>query len=176
MRCSDVSKSGSTCKRSRRVKSGAQFITTISDDELALQMRRAIATIPGRQAPPAWRDYLGVTHFQQAIAAGPVDVYDRATMAGFALDRLHSPRLDERQQKLLDNTEFQRLNQLLRQAATQPTEPMEVLFAIEQYEQSRTPTDGERLAMLASKLRWSVDPASAQLAERIDDNYRAACS
>ena len=152
----------------------AQFITSISDEQLALRMRSAVATIPGRKAPPAWKDYLGITHFQQAMADGPLDVYDRATMASFALDRLHSPRLDKRQQKLLDNAQFQRLDQLLRQAATQPAEPMDVLFAIEQYELSRTPTDGERLALLASKLRWSVDPASAELAVRIDDNYRAA--
>ena len=116
---------------------------------------------------------MGLQHLEQALAGGQADVYERAALAGFTLDRLNSERLDDRQCDLLNNAEFRRLQRLLRQAATQPIDSMDVLFAIEQYELSRTPTDGERLAVLTAKMRWSTDNAVAELARRIDIDYRA---
>ena len=151
-----------------------QFVTSQSQRELLLQSRRALATIPGRKAPTAWKAYLGLDQLEQAIAEGPVDVYERAAIAGFVLDRLNSLRLDERQRDLINNTEFRRLQRILRQAATQPMNNMDVLFAIEQYERSRTPTDGERVALLTNKLRWSTDTEVAELARRIESDYRSS--
>ena len=151
-----------------------QFVSRLADDELAREIRQAMATIPGTKAPPAWNRYLGIDALEEALAKPPLDVYQRAAFASFTLDRLHSPRLDKRQRELLDNSAFDRLERTLRAAATQPIENLDVLYAIEQYEQSRTPTDGHRLAVLAARLRWSTDEAVAKLARRIDADYRAA--
>jgi len=149
-----------------------QFVVDVAADEVLAQIDRAMRSIPGRKAPPAWREYLGLDALRETIANGPADVYQRAALAVHVLQRLNSPRLDKRQRELLDVAGFHRLQETLRRLATQPVDEGEIVYVIEQYEQSRTPSDARRLASATAALRWSTDEAVAELARRIDRQYR----
>ena len=151
-----------------------QFVSNIADDELAVRIDAAIASIPGNRAPQAWKEFLRLDELKAEVSPGPADVHRRAHLASAVLDRMHSQRMEAAQQEVVSTPAFNRLREKLRHVATQPVEALEVIYAVEQYENSRTATDARRLAERTAQLRWSTDRNVARLARHIDENYREA--
>ncbi len=148
------------------------LISSVSNDAIRQAIDDALATIKGEDAQRAWSKYLRLDELQAATAGIDAESNSRAVLARAVLERMHSLLLDKRQAKLLDAPAMQRLDGLLRQAATEPVDTVEVIYAIEQYEKTLTQKDAARLAEAAERLRWSTDDGVAELARRIDADYR----
>jgi hypothetical protein len=151
-----------------------QTVSYIDSAKVRAQARAAVAAIPGEKAPQAWREYLLLDQLDRLLAIPTLEPHDRAIAARAVLERLHSSQFNRRQRELLDHPAVRQLEALLRPAATEPADVLEVIYAIEQFEETRTMPDAGRLAYAAASLRWSTGEDAAELVRRIDDNYRAA--
>jgi hypothetical protein len=67
---------------------------------------------------------------------------------------------------------MQQLAELLRTSATRPADIAAVVSAVEGFETTGEQADAGRLARLALEMRWSLDADVAELARRIDEQYR----
>lgn len=136
-----------------------------------VQIQETVDAIPHPQAL-AWREYLQMDELEVALRREPATSDELAQMARRVLEQLHSPRLGARQRALLRCPEVDHLSAMLRACASRPGDVAAVVNAIERYEQTGDEASGGDLARLAREMRWSVDPAVAELARRIDTLYR----
>jgi hypothetical protein len=151
-----------------------QAIAYIDSSRIRAQARAAIASIPGEKAPRAWREFLLLDELDRLLAIATLEPHDRALIARAVLERMNSSQFTARQRELLNRPAMHQLAGMLRATATEPANVLEVIYAIEQFEETRTMPDAGRLAFAAASLRWSTGEKSAELVRRIDDNYRAA--
>lgn len=151
-----------------------QAVAYLDSAKIRAQARAAIASIPGEKAPQAWREYLLLDQLERLLAVPTLDTHDRALVARAVLERMNSTQFTRRQRDVLDRPAMRQLAGMLRAASTEPANVLEVIYAIEQFEETRTMPDASRLAFAAASLRWSTGEESAELVRRIDDNYRAA--
>lgn len=150
-----------------------QFAGAVSGEQLLRQIDSAAGSIPGDLAPRQWRQFLQLDELDALLRDEPVDLYERARAARQVLERLHSPRLNKRQRQLLKTEPIEQLSLSLREAATEPVDVLELIYAVEQYEQSLAMPDGRRLAAQAARYRWTTDEDVAELIRRLDANYRS---
>lgn len=147
-------------------------VSFVDTHELRQKTIAATVAIPGSKAPPAWRRYLRLDEIIGAIDNGQLDQQLADELARNTLERMHSPRLDPRQRKLLSSPSMKDLARLLKQCATLPVDPLEVIYAVEQFELQQSERDAHRLSDCCARLRWSTKPAVARLAHRLEETYR----
>ena len=132
----------------------------------------ALGTIDGVVAPQAWREFLRLDDLEAAFPADGEVEQDAPAVARLVLERLHSRRLNARQRQVISAEPFDALDRALRMWAGDTVDLVELLYAVERYEESQGAEDAARLADQALQLRWSSQRRVAALGRSIDDAYR----
>jgi len=123
----------------------------------------------------SWRTYLLMDPLRDAAMrndAGEVEAC--RALARKVLVRIESPRLSASQRKLMESDSLAPLVTQLRRWSAAEVDYVELLCLLEQYEQSRSPQDAQRIVQLQREVRFSDNKDRRLLADRIDKYYRNA--
>ena len=149
-------------------------VAIVSPDDS--QLRRQLSAIEQQveltRHADQWRSYLLLDELRQQLESG--NTAERRQVARKILSRLESPRLDQRQRELLSQSPFAELSRELRAWANEPIDYLALLDDLEAFEENGRTNSARALARYYQAMRWSSNPAIAQLGRALDVHYRNA--
>lgn len=136
------------------------------------EMDRVMKTSPEGQY---WRKYMLVDALQDLSSQQhETEVDQQRKVAQKALARLTQTPMSTRQRQFVASKPVAAFCAELRHWAAEPLTSAEVLRDIERYEQTRLPSDAQRLADDLRSLGQSSDPKRRELARSVESHYRNA--
>lgn len=122
----------------------------------------------------AWREYLLIDSLRASLTRGAEPSAQLRAIAQQVVRRTSQTPLGAEQQKFLALPPLVALLAELRLVAAEPIEPGRLLADLERYEQTRLPSDAERLAGDCQWLLLSPDPGQRHLGRWVEAYYRNA--
>lgn len=148
---------------------GANWKTYLQVDQV-----HDLSRLTERAAPPTTKR---ASHgFPHGDVTQPVArlITDRRQFAERVLTRAQRPELSAEQRVFLKRPELQGYLDGLRNWSVQPRLLADMLQTIENYEETRLPSDAAELGLTISDLQRSLDPRDQTLAKLLDQHYRNA--
>ncbi|HEX5104694.1 MAG TPA: hypothetical protein VFV87_12825 [Pirellulaceae bacterium] len=121
-----------------------------------------------------WREYLLIDRARQEFDSSSHPPADQRKLAQDILHRMHSTQLSEDQQAFLKSPPFAALDEQLRVRADELPDLIGLVAAIEEHEHLDTSLHARSVGGQYQALRWSYDPAVAELADTVNTYYRNA--
>jgi hypothetical protein len=121
-----------------------------------------------------WRTYLLVNEARDQFGSPECSPGEERKLAREMLHRLHSTQLSRDQEQFLREPPFAALSDQLLSRASETPDVIGLLAAIERHEHERSSQAAESLVEAYDQLRWSPDPAVAELAAHVNSYYRNA--
>ncbi len=121
----------------------------------------------------AWKRYLLLDPARQSLSENTGNEQRRGLLRRI-LERIDSPRLTERQRAVFDRPVFRLFRRDLQQLASEPIDYRTLLEELELYESDRSMQQAQLIAQRVQSLRWSPNPAEAELGQHIETHYRNA--
>ena len=121
-----------------------------------------------------WRTYLLINEARDTFDKPGRSQVDQRKLARDMLHRMHSTQLSHDQEQFLQEPPFAALAEQLLSRASETPDIIGLLQAIERHEHERNSRAAEALAEAYDQLRWSPDPAVAELASHVNSYYRNA--
>ncbi len=130
--------------------------------------------LPATREGRAWREYLLIEALRASLARGSESSDQVRAIAQEVVRRTSQTPVALQQQRFLALPPLVALLAELQVVAAEPIEPSRVLADLERYEQTRLPSDAERLARDCQWLLLSPDPAERRLGQWVEAYYRNA--
>lgn len=145
-----------------------------SPAELQRRLSEVEPLLESTGAAGAWREYLCLDRLQALAEAGlePANLLAARGTARRVLRRIHAEQADPQQRQFLAQRALQRLDEALRPWASGPVRAVELLHAVERYEQALDDPAARPVAERFQRLRWSDQQAPRRLADVLDQHYR----
>ncbi len=160
----------------RIASSSPPATATISDSEGLRRAYEALAARLGQDSSGQdWRRYLLMPEARnQFFSQQAADTVACRNLAKQILLRTDYSLLTPSQLAFLRDPNCEDYLRQLRRLATEPVDYVQLLTQLECYERGQTAAAATHISAAQQVLRWSDDPAIAELGRRLDANYRNA--
>jgi hypothetical protein len=147
----------------------------VDPQKLSTCLDEVVAHTGDTPAGEAWRKYLLVDSLKRlADRRAGMDVDQQRSLAERVLGRLDRSNVSEQQRHLLTNGPLAHLRSELRHWASRPIDARQMLFHLEQFEQTGLPSHARLVALHRRTLGWSSEESEQELAKEIEGHYRNA--
>lgn len=146
---------------------------SIGDSSSRVQ-QASYGNIEFSQLPEGWVEFLRLDEFKSAFGSLNPDPELQRKTARRILARIYSPALGEKQSEFVQRAIDQQVIDFLKEHASEPIDPVDVLKRLEYYESKPGNRSSHVLNDRYQDLLWSDVQADNALAEILDAHYRNA--